>query len=315
MKVSVVLNARSGGYKSENIVELIREYFFRCRISFFTTGSLEEFLRDETHGGSDVFLIIGGDGTVNYCLQHIMRLQEEVGIPPLYILPLGTANDLAQEINTSASIERAFDTIFEYKIQKIDILKVTSGDQVSFMSTNGGIGIAALTARYSNELRQYIYNLGNKFLIYLIKKIGAFVYTISFLKAIFKLISTNKYSMSIRVDGKEHIVSRSQLIFINNQSVIAKELFIAPVTFNCDGFFNLTIFNIHSIPKIIYLKWLLKKSRNKFEDRVTYEAKEVEINGMNNSTFDFFGDGEILFSNIEKCKIECLHASLPILVN
>ena len=293
----------------------LKEYFFRCHLSFFETNSLSQFFREEINKKSKTFIIAGGDGTINLCLQALMRLKEEGWeIPPVCILSLGTANDLANEIEGSKNVKSAFDKVFKQRIKKIDILRVSSQNNISYMVTNGGIGIPCVTADYANTLRRRIHQGKNKCLIKAVKYMGSSIYILCFLKAFFSNKVPNKWTFSLKIDDKKEIFSDSKFIFINNQNSIAKGLTLAPETANDDGLFNLTIFNSKTLLKSLYLNWNLRRMQLKGV-QTRCEAHKIKIKNITGNTFDFFGDGEILLRNIRECKIELLKSSLPILIN
>jgi YegS/Rv2252/BmrU family lipid kinase len=73
-----------------------------ARLSIIETkgpGDAEEAAASASRAGTDVLIVAGGDGTINEVVNGLMGAPEPV--PPLAILPLGTANVLAQEIGLS----------------------------------------------------------------------------------------------------------------------------------------------------------------------------------------------------------------------
>lgn len=315
MRISVVINPKAGKINKTKLMEELKEYFFRCHLSFFETNVLSQFFREEIGKKSKTFIIAGGDGTINLCLQAIMRVKEEGWeVPPTCILSLGTANDLGKEMGSSKNIKYVFDRVFKQKIKNIDILKVSSKGNISYMATNGGIGIPCVTAEYANALRQHIEKGKNKLLIKTMKYMGSSIYTFCFLKAFFSKKIPNKWKFSIQINDTKEILSDSKFIFINNQNSLADGLMLAPETANDDGLFNLTIFNPKTFLRTIYLNWSLRRMQLK-GIKTKYEAHKIKIKNITGNQFDFFGDGEILLRNVEECTVELLRSSLPILIN
>ena len=315
MRISVVINPKAGKINKAALVKELKEYFFRCHLYFFETNSLSQFFREEIGEKSQVFIIAGGDGTVNFSLQAIMRLKEEGWeVPPVCILSLGTANDLANEIGGSKNVKSVFDKVFKQKIKNIDILRVSSQNNTAYMVTNGGIGIPCVAADYSNTLRQHIHKGKNKLLIKTIKYMGSSIYTFCLLKAFFSDKIPDKWKFSIQINDTKVISSDSKFIFVNNQNSIADGVILAPETANDDGLFNLTIFNSKTLLKTIYLKWNLRRMQlTGIQSK--YEAHKIHIKNITGNKFDFFGDGEILLKNVEECTIKLLKSSLPVLIN
>ena len=315
MRISVIINPSAGKINKTSLVKELKEYFFRCHLSFCEATDLYQFFKEEIGEKSSAFIIAGGDGTFNFCLQKIMKLKEEGwNIPPVRILSLGTANDLANEIGSSKDVKSAFDTVFKQKIKNIDVLRVSSQDNISYMVTSGGIGIPCVTAEYANILRHRLYKSKNKLLIKTIKYMGSSLYTLCLLRAFFSKKIPYKWKFSIQMNDKEEIFSDSKFIFINNQSSIADGLILAPETVNDDGLFNLTILNPKTLLKAIYLNWSLRRMQLK-DIQTKYEVHKIKIKNTTGNKFDFFGDGEILLKNTEECTIELVKSSLPILIN
>ena len=75
MRISVVINPKAGKTNKRTLMEELKEYFFRCNLCFFEEGDLSQFFKEEVKEKSEAFLIAGGDGTVNLCLQEIMKLK------------------------------------------------------------------------------------------------------------------------------------------------------------------------------------------------------------------------------------------------
>ncbi|MBV8457894.1 MAG: acylglycerol kinase family protein, partial [Acetobacteraceae bacterium] len=59
-------------------------------------GDAERAAASACHGDTDVLIVAGGDGTINEVVNGLMAAPGQ--IPPMAIIPLGTANVLAQEI-------------------------------------------------------------------------------------------------------------------------------------------------------------------------------------------------------------------------
>ncbi|MBM7555433.1 YegS/Rv2252/BmrU family lipid kinase [Halanaerobacter jeridensis] len=83
-------------------------------------GDLKMGLKDVT-SEYDAVVVAGGDGSINEIINAL--LEEELNIP-LGIIPAGTANDFARQLNIPQQIESAVDVILDNKIQRVDIGQV-----------------------------------------------------------------------------------------------------------------------------------------------------------------------------------------------
>jgi diacylglycerol kinase (ATP) len=120
----VVYNARSGARADENFEHLLeeksREYKFRFRVYRIENNECEKHIRQEiTSFGPDFLVAAGGDGTLNI----VAKIAPDFDLPVM-ILPLGSANGMARELNIPAQLTAAYDILNDYKIKPIDLLDV-----------------------------------------------------------------------------------------------------------------------------------------------------------------------------------------------
>lgn len=87
-------------------------------------GGIEEYIINNiTNDNTDLILISGGDGTVNCCVNGMMKKGLTI---PLGILPLGTCNDLAYTLRIPEDIKGSLDIIEQGNVEKIDLGKVNN---------------------------------------------------------------------------------------------------------------------------------------------------------------------------------------------
>ena len=67
----------------------------------------------------DTIIVIGGDGTVNKVLPHVLNKDKTIGI-----IPSGTANLLAAKLKIPTNVKKALKIIENGRISNIDILKI-----------------------------------------------------------------------------------------------------------------------------------------------------------------------------------------------
>ncbi|OON98018.1 MAG: lipid kinase [Epulopiscium sp. Nele67-Bin005] len=85
-------------------------------------GAIEKYIIDNiTQQNTHLIIISGGDGTVNECINGIMKKKLNI---PVSILPLGTANDFARTAGIPFEIKEALALIEEGNLQPVDIGKV-----------------------------------------------------------------------------------------------------------------------------------------------------------------------------------------------
>lgn len=73
---------------------------------------------EEKAGDYDVYLIAGGDGTINEVLNGVMKAEKK---PALAILPSGTANDIAAILGINKNIKRSLKLYFSQEPVDLDV--------------------------------------------------------------------------------------------------------------------------------------------------------------------------------------------------
>jgi YegS/Rv2252/BmrU family lipid kinase len=83
-------------------------------------GDAEETLAARDLGGFDAVVVAGGDGTINEGLNGLMRRADEgAPLPPLGLVPMGTANVLAHELDLVKSPDEIARTLLEGPVRAI----------------------------------------------------------------------------------------------------------------------------------------------------------------------------------------------------
>ncbi len=323
MRVSVIINAKAGNLNLSLVREKVDQALFRCQKAYCVPNSIRDistFVKKEILLGTNYILICGGDGTVNYCLSGFIETGLDYGkIPPICIVCTGTANDLANDLGISKKIDEAARTIFLGDIKVVDVISVKSKQKTSYMLTNGGVGIPALTAQKSNLYRQKI----KEFFLQkdfpdgisgkVLKIIGSDIYNLTLLESFFRW-DHHDWEIQIELDGQRKISTRSPFILVNNQPTLGKNFITAPYTTNNDGLINLLVINAHT--KAAMLAALLRIKRQRSLNPIkhpSYETRSVIIKSKNRP-LTFFGDGEVLVENTNEIKVNVINPGLAFVV-
>lgn len=90
---------------------------YRSRFS----GSIEKYIIEKVDDvNTDMIIISGGDGTINECVNGMMKKKLNI---PLGILPLGTSNDFAHTLGIPSKLPLALDLINDNHLSYIDVGK------------------------------------------------------------------------------------------------------------------------------------------------------------------------------------------------
>ncbi len=331
MRVSIIVNPRSGSAKLDLLKQKIEEALFRCDLFFHYCESLDSlclFVKEEIENETSAFLICGGDGTINATLQCLLRHKPaENELPPICLISSGTANDLAHEIKLTERIDHAARLLFEGREKKIDIIEVEAGNEKKYMITNGGIGIPALAANTANELRKFLNRFAedpeqtfvNRQLGRLAQKVvksaGSTIYSMSLLNTV-KNWTSRDWALDIEFPDRKSISTSAPFILVNNQPTVGKKFLTAPYTSHDDGQVNVLIIESDNI--LTRMEKILRVYTGTLEETESVkslETSEFKIKSRNpKKKITFFGDGEILFQNVDEVKVRCLNKNIGVMV-
>lgn len=290
--ISVYLNKNASGSLKKSWKDFLNLQLFRSKLNYRSPQSINElsaYICEDLSQGVNIFISIGGDGTVNTMIQFLA--DQDVS---LLLLPGGTANDLASSLCDTEKFHKMIESIRTENKKNIDLICVNG----RYMATNGGIGLAADVAQKINGLRKKVPLFNN-----VLKSVGKKIYPI-FLAREFLDLNIPKYKLDVKSrEFSGDIVS--SLVLINNQPVIGGSFPIAPKTNNSDGTFNVTIFThknrfalIQSITKVV-----LEKDLSDDPDIISFETQDVLLSSPQKITF--IGDGEVFEPSRElRCKVQ-----------
>lgn len=122
-KCMIILNPSSGKEKALAYEKLIIEQLSEYETIVYQTegeGDATKFARQACDERFDIVVIVGGDGTLNECINGIA---EQPHRPIVGIVPLGTVNDFARALNIPLEPEEAIKLLGK-ATRKADIGKV-----------------------------------------------------------------------------------------------------------------------------------------------------------------------------------------------
>ncbi|NJP06483.1 MAG: diacylglycerol kinase family lipid kinase [Chloroflexaceae bacterium] len=142
--VFTIINPASGMARPDQIRQMLATHFDQLQWTYEyyeTTGQedIPELVRQAVHRGCTMVVAAGGDGTVGAVASGLVYTQI-----PLGIVPVGTANVLAQDLDIPLNLDQAC-ALFtsNYRIMCIDAMHIND----HFFFTQVGIGLDALMIR------------------------------------------------------------------------------------------------------------------------------------------------------------------------
>ncbi len=154
MEMCVILNAGSGKSRITKKVKAIKDAFahfgYDIKIELLIPGiTAEEKVQQVIKDGYEIVIAAGGDGTISSVANALLETNAILGI-----IPAGTLNHFAKDLNIPSSLHEAVKIILEGKTKAIDVCSVN--DRVFI--NNSGIGIYPKIVRKREALQKRIKN-------------------------------------------------------------------------------------------------------------------------------------------------------------
>ena len=280
-----VINPISGGIQKNNYEEVIKKYFSRCRhtISFFLMKGKNDASELEKCIGKEkpqTVVAVGGDGTVNMVAKLLLGTDMKLGI-----LPAGSANGLARELNIPLNITDALRILEKNNVRKIDCLSINNKICLHLSD----IGLNARLIKYFEE--------GN-----LRGKLG-------YAKVVLKAFFRRQYMRVIIYCDDQEIKRDAFMVVLANASKYGTGVTVNPNGNVFDGFFEVVI--IRKIGFTTLLKmWLKPKS---FDPKKIEVIQATSVNIQTYRRVHFQIDGEYL-GKLRRVNAHILPAQLNILI-
>lgn len=236
--------------------------------------------------GADLVVAVGGDGTVNACINGIKDSRTRIAV-----IPAGTANDVARLGGSDVRRHLDTDTLADWRTRDIDAI---SSNGHRFYAA-GGLGWVAEVAAAANRWRA-----GSWFKRWFLARIGSLIYTLACITVIFgsrRLGARYRIRYVDGVSGREkEIDTEAWGVVVANTPRIGKAFHLAPVSEVDDGVFEMVVFEKRTRWRLLKASLMAQRGRM-FELPEVYwvQARSAEI--VTSRQQRFFGDGETLEHN------------------
>ncbi len=230
-----IINPNSGKQQIAGILNQIKEY--DVELSYFITKSLEDFKNfvSENAHKYKVFVIVGGDGTINSAADYLYNFPDKV----MAIIPTGSGNGFARELAYKNNLKPLIEDILKFKILEIDILEANNEKFINIF----GLGFDSFVAHDFDKR----------------KTRGLKTYIISVISSIFNFKAVEA-EISI---GNKIIEDKFNMIVVANTSQFGNNAHIAPLAKPNTGFYELAL--IKPFPFYYYPVFIIKLMRGKLK--------------------------------------------------
>lgn len=283
-----VVNPVAGGRASQDVWEEVRACMARhkveCDEKVYLTkgeGDRKAITKLVNVYKPQKVIVVGGDGTIK--MVATVLLGKDI---PLGIIPTGSANGMAVELNLPLNINNAVPAIINGEVRHMDIIRINDHDICLHMSD---IGMNAQIVKYYEEN-----NWRGKF---------------GYLRGALKMLSNKKHmQLTIRKGGSE-IVRAAYMVVLANARMYGTNANINPSGSVFDGAFEIVIIRRWSPWEV--MKTFFSFMNNNREVIEILPAKSVEISVKKNIYFQV--DGEYMGRHKHiSAKIE--QGALPLLL-
>lgn len=293
MKLSIILNPYANRWQAAEALPRLQNIFSHHSVDVefhqteepaHATRIAEQIARD----GQRTIIVAGGDGTIGEVLNGLYHAKSDGVLGPIGIIPLGTANDLINNLGHPLTLEQSIEIILQAKIRRIDLGKVN--DWV--FANNSAIGLEPVVTIFNIRMTRWR---------------GVVRYLIAALRAI---NSKPEWSMRIRWDEGEYEGPIS-LVSVGNCAVTGGLFRMAPGAQPDDGL--LTFVRGFAPTRLAMLRLLPKTISGAYVDEPTihqHHARSIWIHS--NPPTPLQADGELRAENLTEIEYSILPARLDI---
>ena len=156
MKISVILNPYSNRWKAAAALPRLQEVFSQhpCEVDYYQTEApthAMQLAEEIILSGDRTVVVAGGDGTIGEVINGLYRAKSEGTLGPIGVIPLGTANDLINNLGHPLSIEQGVEAIVRGKTRIIDLGKVN--DWV--FANNSAVGLEPVVSLFNIRMTRW----------------------------------------------------------------------------------------------------------------------------------------------------------------
>ena len=286
LRLLFVINPKSGVKEKVNCEETIRSYFRKTghQLEIYKlngVGDTKDIQNSIAKFQPDRVIAVGGDGTVKFLAGQLIHTNMALGI-----LPSGSANGLAKELDIPLQIEQALEVIDKGIEKKIDVVQIDENEISIHLSD---LGLNALLIKYFEQQDRR----------------GMWGYA----KVMFRVFRTKRL-MRIEADiNGQKILRAAYMIVIANARCYGTGASINPEGDVSDGKFEVVI--VRKLKLFELIKMLISHLPFKAENIEVLETGEVNISTRRMNHFQV--DGEYMGKK-NKVRAKILPSSLTVVL-
>ena len=236
---------------------------------------VDQEIEEAASGGCEVVMAAGGDGTVSLVAQGLRRLRESSGTSlPMAIVPLGTANVLARELEVPLVLEDAV-ALAAARRYVVPLDGVACRDRLFL--TQVGVGLDAYMIRdTTREAHQKWKRLS--YLITLARRAAGH----------------RSRQFKLTIDGRPLRIRAFQLLLANASTLGTRPFVWGPDIDPTDGIADLCVYKVERRKDLFSLAWYVVTGRHEESPHMQFLRVHRELKIECNRTLPVQGDGELI---------------------
>ena len=275
VRICVIFNPAARGNKARRFKKCLNELSQQCALKATTTpGDARRFAHAAVATGYDIIVAAGGDGTVNEVLNGIGDDPDGFAKTRLGVLPLGTVNVFARELQIPLKLERAWQVLKCAKEIKIDLGRADFLDdgkpQSRYFMQLAGAGLDARAIELVS---------------WKLKKTAG---PLAYLVAGFQALAEKQPQISARADGHE---ITGELALLGNGKFYGGAFHIFPEAHLSNGQLDVCVFPKVNLPTLLRLApgFLLRQKLSEHRIR-RLRAGKIELTSATPAAFELDGE-------------------------
>ena len=300
MKIKVILNPYANRWGAKARLPEVEAALKGAHLDYdlaLTTGSGDGVVLAKTavSEGYDAVIAAGGDGTINEVVNGLITaVSDNDPTPPLGILPVGSANDLAKMMGLPLDLPAAAALIANGQTTRFDAGRVQYDGETHYFDNNSAIAMEPMITLENMKIQRVS---------------GEMRYYLALLKGVIKL---KAWRMSVTWDDGEYVGPIYLLSVCNGPRTGG--MMMAPGAIMDDGYFDIVL--APEVPKRTVINMLLKLTKGDHVKHpvVTFtRAKSLKITSEPGTPLH--ADGEILSESAKEITYDILPQKLTVLVS
>ncbi len=291
-RIHFIVNPIAGASKYNITFDFLKQHFdteqydLTVKHSNFKKHAIS-LAQESISEGAEIIVACGGDGTINEVASCLANTPIVLGI-----IPTGSGNGLASNLNIPKNPIEAIELIKAYDIKKIDVGSINN----KLFFSNTGIGFDAKVIKY--------YEASQK------RRLS------SYFRACVKVLKESKShesTVNIGING-DNIKTKPFMVFISNSNELGYNVSLTPKASLQDGLLDiLVVSNINTLKTLLLGFLVLLKKHHLLKQVRSYKTKEVKLSIDDGEYFNAQIDGEFYKINGDTIKISIIENALHVI--